>query len=355
MRTFIFLVLASLWCTCGICYSQERYFYHELPYGSEASYNPWNLILNGSYDVLQFDNMPRNLGWYPYRHASKVVLRNLSAPLPAISHFGWRNFLQQEVLLFNFSPKKSQGWPNYNLHLIGGGMTFAAMTEWYDVHGIVYPELMSLATVAAEHFLNEVVENGPLTGENVDPIADIYLFDLGGILLFSNDRVKEFFGRTLTMRDWSLQPMFAAKDGTLQNNGQYFSMKWKWFGNERWSAFYYFGLEGLVGASYRFAKEESFSTGVGFRGRKRILIDETSNRYAVDLSWNLGFFYDRNSSLLASLFVSNTLNDVLTMNLYPGTFTLFGLTPGAAVTFDRHFHPSFGITFSSIPGVALIQ
>ncbi len=348
----VFLVVL---CYATISRSQEKYFYNGLSYGSESSYSPLNLILNGSYDVLQFDGMPRNILRYPYRSASSVVLHNLENPIGPISRFGWKNFVQQEVLLFNFSPKKSQGWPNYNLHLIGGGMTYAMMSEWYEYHGAAYPKTLSAITVGVQHFLNEVVENGYLTGDNVDPIADVYLFDLGGIFLFSSDAVKNFFGHTLNMRDWSLQPMFSVKDGTLRNNGQYFSMKWKWFGNERWHAFYYFGLEGLVGASYKFENNESLSGGFGFRGKKRQLIDKQFNRYAVDLSWNIGFFYDRNNSLLASVFFSNTLSDVMTVNVYPGVFSLFGFSPGAALGLDNRFRPTIGMTFSYVPGIVLLH
>jgi hypothetical protein len=347
---FLFLLLAL--CFTDTTYSQERYFYHGLPYGSESVYNPFQLILNGSYDVLQFDGMPRNLSYYPYKHAAREVFKNLADPFGPINRFGWKNFIQQEVLLFNFSPKKSQGWPNYNLHLIGGGMTYVAMSEWYETVGFEYPKIASAVTVGVQHFLNEVVESGYFSGDNVDPIADVYIFDLGGILLFSNDNVKNFFGNTLNLRDWSMQPMFSAVDGTLRNNGQYFSMKWKWFGNERWHAFYYFGLEGLGGVSYTFIDGTALSGGVGLRGKNRNIIDEKNNRFGIEMEWNVGMFYDRNNSLLASLFLSGSLNDMVTINIYPGVFNIFGFSPGAALILDNKLRPTFGLTFTYVPGIA---
>lgn len=341
----------------GTLYSQDStyYFYHRLPYGSEALYNPLFVMINGGYDVLQFDGMQRRLSYYPYYRGGNNVVKNLSAPFAAINRFGVRNFLHQEVLPLNFSPKKSAGWPNYNLHLIGGGMTYAALGEWYEQHGMTYPKTAAAVTVAAEHLLNETIEATDITGDNIDAIADVYLFDLGGIILFSIDGVQKFFGETLNMRDWSFQPMFSVRDGSLRNNGQYFSMKWKWFDDEHWHLFYFFGLEGLAGTSYRFNDGTSLSGGFGFRGKKRSLIDQQYNRYAVDLAWNVGLFYDKNNSLLVSLFFSDTLDDRVTVNMYPGVVTLFGISPGAALIINSRFQPTFGITLSYIPGVAITQ
>lgn len=353
MRSLLFGVVVL----CSTLYSQDStyYFYHSLPYGSEALYNPLSVILNGSYDVLQFDGMPRNISRYPYRHAIRNVTSNLGNPFAPIRRFGFGNFFQQEILPLSSSARTSAGWPNYNLHLIGGGMTYVALTEWYAQHGFSYPKISAGVTVAAQHFLNEVVEAADVSGDNIDAIADVYLFDLGGVILFSFDGVQKFFGETLHMRDWSFQPMFSLRDGTLHNNGQYFSMKWSWFGDKHWSAFYFFGLEGLAGTSYRFDDGTAISGGFGFRGKKRSLFNKQHNRYAVDLAWNIGLFYDKNNSLLASLFFSDTLNDMLTVNVYPGIIDLFGVSPGVAVIINNQLKPTIGITLTYIPGIAITQ
>ena len=105
-------------------------------------------------------------------------------------------------------------------------MTARALREWYD-------------------------ENGYSTGDNVDPIADIYVFDIGRIILFSFDNVNRFFSRTLNLADWSLQPSISVFNGTLRNNGQYFSIKWKFPSSAHWHLFYYFRLDGVLGTSHK--------------------------------------------------------------------------------------------------------
>ncbi len=351
---FVALGVAVL---CSTLYSQDStfFFYRNLPYGSEALYNPLTVILNGSYDVLQFDGMPRNISRYPYYRGGKNVIANLGNPFPAIRRFGVGNFLQQELLPLNTSTKKSAGWPNYNLHLIGGGMTYAALSEWYALHGFDYPNTAAGITVGVQHLLNETIEAADVNGDNIDAIADVYVFDLAGTILFSFDDVQQLFGETLNLRDWSFQPMFSLRDGTLHNNGQYFSMKWRWFNDKHWHAFYFFGLEGLAGASYRLDDGTAISGGFGFRGKKRSIVDKQHNRYGVDLAWNMGFFYDYNNSLLASLFFSDTLNDMVTLNLYPGVVELFGISPGIAVIVNDQLQPTFGVTLTYVPGVVVTK
>ncbi len=332
---------------------KERYFYRSLPYGSELMYNPFYLILNGSFDVIQLEGNSRNIRSYPYALAAREVGKNLRDPISPIQHFGVKNFIEQEVLPFNPSRKKAQGWPNLNLHLLGGGMTYVRTAEWYEDAGAPFPKTFSVITMGVYHYLNEVVESGHNIGDNVDPISDVYIFDLGGIILFSFDNVKIFFSETLHFADWSLQPMFSLRDGTLRNNGQYFSMKWNWFGSKRWSAFYFFGIDGILGASYLLDdNEHAISFGGGLRGAKRYFTDEKHNRMTVDLVWKFGFFYDRNNSLLASLFLSGLYTDMVTLNIYPWLFDFAGIKPGFALNIDNKFRPTFGITVQYLPGIA---
>lgn len=347
-RNFLLFVLSF-----SSAQETECYFYTGLPYGSESMYNPLSLILNGSYDVIQLKENSRNIRSYPYALAAREVGKNLRDPISPIKNFGVKNFIEQEILPFNPSRKKAQGWPNLNLHLLGGGMTYVRTAEWYEFHNAPYPKTFSAVTMAVYHYLNEVVESGHTLGGNVDPIADIYIFDLGGILLFSVDDVKKFFSQTLHFTDWSLQPMISLRDGTLRNNGQYFSMKWNWFGSQRWSAFYFFGIDGIVGASYLLDdNEHAVSFGGGLRGAKRYVTDANNNRMTVDLVWKVGFFYDRNNSLLASLFLSGLYTDMITLNIYPGLFTIAGLTPGVALNVTNKFRPTVGITLQYFPGIS---
>jgi hypothetical protein len=333
--------------------AQQRYFYRNLPYGSEAVYNPVSVILNGSYDIIQMENRSREIFHLPYGQGIQNVFRNLASPFAMINEYGWWNFVKREVLPLSFNVNDGQWWPNYELHLIGGGMTSVMMAEWYEEHGFSSPMVWSISTMAAYHLLNEIVENGSYEGNNVDPIADIYLFDIGGILLFSSEPVRRFFSEELHLTDWSLQPSIALNNGTLQNNGQYFSLKWKLPFSESISLFHYFGLRGLFGVSRKFASGEAFSVGAGVRAVRLKLLDPDFFLLTTVLKWEVGLFYDRNNSLLASLFVGGAEDNPVTLNIYPGLLHIGDFSPGVWALYSRQYGFSVGITTVWAPGVAV--
>jgi hypothetical protein len=253
------------------------------------------------------------------------------------------------VFPLDWKQRHGQWYPNYQLHLIGGGMTSVAMTEWYDAHGFAQPFLWSLATMAAYHLLNEVMEIVPF--ETVDPIADIYIFDIGGIILFSSDAVKEFFSTTLRMADWSLQPSFAFAPWSLQNNGQYFAFRWKLPFSEKLSLFSIIGLNGIVGGSYALDDGEAISVGAGLRSR-RVVHLPAEQQTTVDLTWTAGVYFDRNNSLLASLVVSGYMENTVLLNVYPGVLKVASFSPGLWLAVNRDWSLCGGISTRWTPGVA---
>jgi hypothetical protein len=333
--------------------AQERYFYHNLPYGSEALYNPISLILNGSYDIIQMENRSREIFRLPYAQGTENVFRNLASPFSMISEYGWWNFIKREVFPLSLNVNDGQWWPNYELHLIGGGMTSVMMSEWYEDHGFSSPMVWSVSTMALYHLLNEAVENGSYEGNNVDPIADVYLFDIGGILLFSSEPVRRFFSEELHLTDWSLQPSIALNNGTLQNNGQYFSLKWKFPFSDSYSLFHYFGLRGLFGVSRRFESGEALSVGAGVRAVSLRLLDPNFFLLTTVLKWEVGFFYDRDNSLLASLFIGGATDNPVTLNIYPGILKIGGFSPGIWALYSRQYGITVGLTTVWAPGVAI--
>ena len=333
-------------------FAQESYFYKGYNYGSEAEYNPVNLILNGSFDIIQLQGHSRNVFKFPYGEGARNVLRNLGNPFPAIKKDGWNNFLSNEIFPIDFAKKGAQWWPNYQLHLIGGGMTFVAMKEWYEKHNFPDPELFSLSTMAVYHLLNEFVENGSYQGENVDPIPDIYVFDIGGIVLFNFKSIDKFFSKTLNLADWSLQPSFLVNNHTLQNNGQYFSFKWKLPFLKHWDLFYYCGMNGLIGLSYKKKDGEAFSAGAGLRAKNLVTLDESVGKKTIETTWNVGFFYDINNSLMSSLFVSGLTDYRIDLNLYPGIIKIGQFSPGLWCVDKDDGHLMFGISTVWTPGIA---
>lgn len=325
-------------------FPQTNYFYSGKKYGSEANYNPLNLILNGSYDIIQLEGHKRNIFSFPYNKAAKNVFENLGSPLKKINEYGWSNFISHEILPFQLNKKNAQWWPNYQLHLIGGGMTYVMMKEWFEYNKFPIPEVFSISTLTVYHLLNEFVENEKHEGLNVDPIADIYFFDLGGIVLFSFPSVAKFFSEELNLADWSLQPSITFPDYNLHNNGQYFSIKWQLPVVNQFSFFYYFGMNGLAGLSYKYNKEESLSFGAGLRAKELVEVNEIGRQNTINMVWNFGLFYDRNNSLMASLFFSGLTDYFCNLNIYPGIISYKNYSPGIWIVIMKNGTPMLGVS-----------
>nr|HQI50305.1 hypothetical protein [bacterium] len=241
----------------------DRYFYKGLPYGSQSLVNPVTMILHGGYGILAMENRPHKPLDLPYEAGWENLWDNLLHPFDAIDAYGWVNFISGELIPFSIHSKHAQYWPNYTMHLFGGGMSSRMMTEWFACRQIPHPALFSAATMAVYHLLNETVENGEFRGYNVDPIADLYIFDPLSIVLFSNDKVARFFSETLNYADWSYQLAFDFGRGTIENNGQNFSLKWRLPGSQRWHLFYNYGNHGEGGFSYKIDQERAISLGAG--------------------------------------------------------------------------------------------
>ena len=349
-RATILLLLCGL---SAAALGQQRYYYKGLDYGSQALYNPISLVLNGSYDIIQLDGHDRDVARFPYGTASANVLRNLADPFGPISRYGVRDFLENEIFPIHLTKAGAQWWPNYQLHLIGGGMTFRAMNEWYDYHGFPSPGIFSIGTMAAYHLLNEFVENGAYVGDNVDPIADIYVFDIGGMLLFSSEGVSRWFSEELNLADWSMQPSFDLRDFTLQNNGQYFAIKWKIPYQERLHLFYYCGMNGLTGLAYKLDNGRAISVGAGLRAKNIVIVNAATNQQTMDLVWNGGIFYDRDNSLLASLTLNNLTDNAANLNVYPGFVRWGYFAPGVWLQARHDGALLFGLTTVWTPGVSV--
>ncbi len=329
----------------------EPAFYHSLPYGSEALVNPVRLIVNGGFGILQFDNRDNAFGSVRYGAGWHRVWSDVGHPVRAIETGGWRNFVESELLPISMNHRDARYWPNYTLHLVGGGMSYANMTEWYAAHGYAHPQRWAQRTLVAYHLLNEVVENDDQPGPTTDALTDLLIFDPAGVWLFSHPGVRGFFGRTLEMRDWSNQPAIDPRRGTIVNNGQNFSIKWgpRWSGPVRF--FYYFGNHGEAGLSFRRANGSSFSAAGGFSAST--LVDLGRGDRTAELLPSSGLFYDRNGSLLVSVIATRSHRNRLRVNAYPGWLRVHGHTAGAFAIWNDRGEATLGLSLAGLPvGVA---
>jgi hypothetical protein len=343
--------LILLLCSCSSGWGQEEpyYFYHARGYGSESLINPITFILNGSFGILQYPNRSRKIFEIAYAQGFTNVVDNLSHPLYSISKYGWKDFIENELIPGSISRKNAQYWPNYQNHLIGGGMDYVLISEWYRYHGFGSPRLLGIGTMVVYHFLNEVVENGSYDGINVDPLADLLVFDPLGITLFSLPGVPKFFAGTLNMAEWPTQPEYNPFTRTIENNGVNYVMKYRL--GESTSLFYYWGLTGLIGLSYSLGDGRAISAGGGLRASQLVNSgDQTvARKLTTDLTWNAGFFYDRENSLLASLFLSGISDYTVHLNLYPGVVALGQFTPGLFCAWGEGGKFVAGLNVSCLP------
>lgn len=331
--------------------SSRYYFYSGKEYGSEAMYNPFSNVVNCGYDIYQLGGFNREFLSYDYGLATKNVVYNLAHPNESISRVGWWKFTRTELLPLTFTTDGAQWVPNYLLHTMCGGMSYTAMGEWYKLHEVPYPKVFSAITVMSGQFLNEINENTEYVGLNADPIGDVYLFNAGGIILFSFPAVNRFFSEELHMADWSLQPTLTIPDLTLYNTGQYFSLKYDIPKIPKWSIFCRVGMGMMGGLSYKIDNEHALSFGAGVRSGEWVLLDTVGRQQTITTHFSSGIFFDKNNSLLASLIYSNSNDYFLHLNVYPGIIKLGRFSPGLWAVMKKDGTPVFGITSTYFIGL----
>jgi len=300
--------------------AEEYYFYHKQEYGSEALFNPMSVVVNNGFDILQFFDKNRNISQFSYSKSYDNILNTALHPIKAIRGYGIRKFINNEIipLDLNFSINGEQWYPNYTIHLIGNGMTSRKLSEWYSAHNYHYPIFYGIFTSMTFHLLNEVMENEDYIGYNLDALADLYIFDLAGIILFRSDNVCKFFSDRLNLADWSLQPAIKFNNFEIHNQGQYYSMKLKIPFKNKLYLFSSFGLDGLFGLSYKLNNNNFLSFGYGYIARENTIIEENQNIKGVKLEQSFGLFFDKNNSLLASIRYCDKFYYRWLLNMYPG-------------------------------------
>ena len=340
------------------CYSlqsaaqdKKYYFFQPFNYGSESTFNPVSLIANGGFDELQSYWRSSSLSEIPWKNGSKNVWYNIIAPLPQISKYGWHDFVFHEIIPRSFNMNDAQYFPNYTLHLIGGGMQYRKVEEWFDYYKYPLPVAWAIITTMGYHYINEILENGDWRGPNTDPIADLLIFDPLGIVLFSFDDVCRFFSSELNLNDWNNQPAFSFGPLGLQNTGQNFVIKYPLSASGKTSLLYHFGAFGELGLSFKTNQEDAISVGVGMTSNN-VATSLNSNgapHFTITVGPRAGIYWDRNNSLMASIVASDNLHGLVLMNIYPGVFSSTSFSPGFFLLASNGGTFTIGITASFLP------
>lgn len=331
------------------------YFYRGLPYGSEAAFHPVAAVLHSGFYNFQLDNRGDDPFAIPFGRGLENVASNIANPVAALNRFGWGRFVTSEVLP-SFDRDHAQWIPNYFGHILGEGLAFRMSMEWYRHHGFRRPALWGIATMLSGALINEVVENGAYDGVNVDPIADFYIFNPIGILLFSSDGAARFLRDRLGMAYWPLQAAFDPATGTLQNVGYRTAFRVRpptW----RVGLFALYGSQGLLGLTYAIDGEYALSWGGGVAADSLVDAEETpegSRVLTATLGPAAGLFLDRRGSLLASVIVTPAKNDVVSLSLFPGVVGWRTLRPGMTVGWSRSEGMKVSLHLARLPlGIAI--
>ncbi|MDP8229418.1 MAG: hypothetical protein P9M15_08195 [Candidatus Electryoneaceae bacterium] len=331
--------------------SKKYYFFHpENRFGSDLAFNPANVFINGSFDILRNGGHDKNIFRQSYKIGWENVWYNISDPISNIEEYGWHNFLERECFNLTLNSSKGQFIPNITTHLIGNGMLYVMMAEWYDYHHVKFPYLTSIVTTTLYQVLNEVVENSSYRGLNPDPISDLLIYNPLGIILFSTEFGKRLFSESFPLYNWSLQPVIDPRNGRLENAGQQYCIKWKIPFSERYSLFFYWGINGLGGITYSRDNVHNYSFGLATVANKLNEKRLNGARFLTPtMDGAVGFFYDKKHSLMWSVIMSGPRMYNARINIYPGVLHNQWYTPGVYIGFGEWDKFICGFSISHLP------
>ncbi len=350
-------MLASLVVgTLGVCGAaaqtqpEPRFFYHGLPYGSDAAFHPVSEVINGAFGIMQISSNWAPLDQVDWERGFGNTWKSITHPAQTIETYGTSAFITDEMVPARLSWNNLQYVPNYSLHLIGGGARHRAFTEWYGAHDFPAAWAWAWGTTIAHAFAVEAVEHHADAGPTVDPVADMLFFDPAGALLFTSDGVARFFAHTLHMGIWSGQPAYNPVANTFENAGENYGLHFFFRDSHRVGIFSYWGMSHLFGVTVRGGRQFDWSVGVGgavdeLEARDR---GNGTSSLLARVKLDAGAFLHRDGSLLASVQVSQAWSQTLRMTLYPGMFSMGSLSPGF-YTGVRGNEIIVGLSFSRVP------
>jgi hypothetical protein len=312
---------------------------------------PLDILLNKGFAASQADGPDQGkLTGRPY--GFKSVNDALVHPLRAIERGGgtWR-FVSREILPLTFNGTDAKWAVNYVGHLIEGGIHWRRLKEWFDARGVPHGGLLSAITTMGAAYLNEVYETGRGEVGNASTVADLYVFDVASILVFSVDGVSRFFANTLRANVWTGQASIAFPGVRIENVGNYlhFKLPSPVRGS---SVFAWTGFGGGLGMTAHRPGNLDLSIAVGLDA-KLLQRDPATGEETVNFRPSLTGFLDRNGSLLTSLHLSWTRNRLVKLNVYPGVVRPFGIDLGAWLVVSRDLRIRFGVSSRHWLGLGL--
>ena len=344
--------------------SRQPFFFHGQNYGSESQFGPINVFINVGMMLAGRFNYSDNIYDINYGGQFKNVAHSILRPDKSVEEMGYWGFLQREVLPFG----TTGAWiPNYSLHFLGEGMVYRKMAEYYQAKNVLMPRTMAALTVTAAQLMNETIENGKTRHGNTDALADFW-FNLGGIAAYSFDGFARLFTGRVKLLYWPGQPVIAAPDASLINHTEGYSWKIGMGDWTKWQLFIGTGLPSAFGFSVPQDAVNSYTYTVGFsagdaakgggiweKNSSESNSEDDSQLTSIPLTTLypvVGFYWDRNHSLMLRALVGYSSALHLNINLFPGVFKINGYPVGGYVLTTGMESIAVGITFTLpvVPG-----
>lgn len=335
----------------------EFYFNKGRPYGTDAYSGPFDVILNKGFAVAQWQGRDRDIFSFPYGWSS--VWASVTRPGKAMEQSGgWGAVLKRHMIPFvgDDQLREAQWVPNYFGHVIEGGMAYRRLLEWNRIHDMPLPTLTAIAVTQFAVFLNEAYETpkgDPFVEKNgtAGTFVDAVIMDPLGILLFHHDGVSSFFANKLGATLWPRQGSITFPGPKVINNGEAVIFRPKLWFTDAVRPFIRTGIGAQFGISIPRDDGYSVSLGVGAESYQRQL--DSAGIESAEFALSLGFWVDREGSLLFSATWDERTDRSLAFDVFPGVINIRGTTLGAWFQFDRDYRPYFGITGRRSAGLGI--
>jgi hypothetical protein len=337
---------------------EGTYFYTGLP-GSDDYVGPLDVFLNKGFNFAQAENRSRAIfdTGYSWQH----VWNSLFHPVESIQNTGgWGNFFEQQILPvqawnwiksgFDWQEVDNMTWfPNYMGHFVEGGITSRRLAEKLRAQGVPHATLFAGLTTMLTAMVNEAYTHRELTQGTGGTVADLYVFDLGGVLIFSLDPVARFFAETLNANVWPGQASLTGPNFEIANNANNLVFKFGLPFTDRASLFWRTAIGSHLGVTAHLRDAYDLSFGFGADASRQI-IDPVTGSETVDVRVSASMYLDRGGSVLAALHWSEVDHRLLAVNIYPG---FVHRDFGGWINFDQNGAFQFGLSHRLTFGLGL--
>ena len=336
----------------------DSYFYHALP-GSDSYAGPLDVLLNKGFNFAQAENRTRAI--FDVHYSTSHVWNSLAHPFQSIDNTGgFGKWVKKEILPiqafnwiksgFRWDETENMTWyPNYMGHFIEGGITSRRLAEKFRAEGVPYASTLAGMTTMMTAMVNEAYTHQEIDQGTGGTVADLYVFDLGGVLVFTLDPVANFFANKLHAQVWPSQASLTAPNWNIANNANNLVFKFPLPFTDRFSIFWRTAIGSHLGLTTHLADGYDLSFGFGADASRQNL-DPVTGRESVDIRLSSSLYLDRGGSVLASIHWSEVDHRLLAVNVYPGVFSR---DFGAWVNIDQNLSFQFGISHRLALGLGL--